>query len=1061
VSDVNDLELAVRVRVEGQQALDSTGQSVKALGATAKTESASVDVLLAGMKDLTAAVNQLTAALPAASSGLSRAGASTRALSSDAAQATQSLRGMGSEIGVNMPRFVSRFLVSLGPVAGALSAAFSVIAIVGILEMLPKLYQAIEDFGDKLGGVTERTRKQYREMLSEQDKLQQEQLSNSEKLRDLNTVGVEGSAKTALQMRNLTASAKDYGLALKDASKALAAAQATENSFSIWSPSGDRKRAEEEVDRLQAKVNRLSDETRKRLGNSPEAKTLGAEQSAKVADERRATALATVEGTKALGNSVVTENERTIKQLRELKMISAQEETDLLKSAADDKLRIEVASAQAVYNVKSRQPGVNKALLTQELNDQKALAQQRADAAKQDIDMLQRIKDQAQKEALAKSVRENERQIDDVQLSAARGTASRASGFSTRAINSNVKPGRESDAVQATYNEAIRLSDELQAKEQARIDKEQAWADAEIDALKRQDDLGKVALDREKLIADIGARRDEARIAAEEKIGDLQKKRLDENKAEAATLFDAVRGGGAGVQKYFINMAEGVEKNLFVNLLTMGKGGGAMGSITDALRGTPGQRNKDGSNSFLGDLLQGGQLGQRSALKVKTSDKPNVDTKISFGDESGSATLTPDVVTRKENTVALTALNTSVTQLTAVMQGKQPSVLNGGVAGTGSTAAVTSGGAAAASTAGSATAPSASSRGAVSAASASAASTPGSAIGSAISLLTLGSSLAAGALGNNGSPSVRVLSGPGQGKSGAIQGDLTLPQMIALGGVGASAGFGALTKAGILKPSANGGGAIGDFASGLVGGPAGGLGGVIKGWSDPNTSWSSEVGSIAGLGVGVASGVMSAIKGFSSGGARGITSGIASVAGTAAMLDPEPISKGILTAVAAVGGIVKDIFGDPKAQRGRDITNALSQEEFAMPSTVNGVQALGGAGNNLNYNKYGKLQFSPFAGYNVTDQTQYQNQLTGQYFNTPGSVSAGNYVGLPGISPSQLATNYRPAGNNGGTTINLTVHALDSQSIIDRSGDIGLAVYKELNAGGALGLRIQQTVLGA
>lgn len=214
----------------------------------------------------------------------------------------------------------------------------------------------------------------------------------------------------------------------------------------------------------------------------------------------------------------------------------------------------------------------------------------------------------------------------------------------------------------------------------------------------------------------------------------------------------------------------------------------------------------------------------------------------------------------------------------------------------------------------------------------------------------------------------------------------------------------------------------------------------------------------------MATGVMSAIKGFSQGGGRGITSGIGAVAGTAAMLDPEPISKGILTAVAAVSGIVKGIFGDPKANRERDETNTLAQNAFVAPPTINGIQALGGAGNNLNYNKYGKLELSPFAGYNVTDPTQYQNQLTGQIFTTPGSVTAGDYVGTPtAIAPTAIAPTYKAANSagNGGTTINLTVHALDSQSIMDRSSDIGMAVYKELNAGGALGLRIQQTVLGA
>jgi hypothetical protein len=290
----------------------------------------------------------------------------------------------------------------------------------------------------------------------------------------------------------------------------------------------------------------------------------------------------------------------------------------------------------------------------------------------------------------------------------------------------------------------------------------------------------------------------------------------------------------------------------------------------------------------------------------------------------------------------------------------------------------------------------------------------------------------------------------------------------------ATAGFSALGKTNIFGQlqgsSSSVANAVGDFGSGVVKGPTQGLGtynsktgqisgGIIGGWSDPNVSWGQEAGQIAGLGVSVAGGVMSAIKGFSQGGGRGITSGIASVAGTAAMLDPEPISKGILTAVAAVGGIVKDLFGDPKAERQRDMTNTLAQNAFIAPPTVNGVQSING--NNMAFNKYGKMTATAFGGYNVTDATEYQNQMTGAYFKTPGSVSNGDYIGTPNITPDQVTPSYRQASGGGGGTINLTVHALDSQSIMDRSSDIGMAIYKELNAGGALGLRIQQTVLGA
>ena len=214
MSDMNDLELAIRVRVEGQQAIDSTTNSTKALGAAAKTESGAVDLLMLEIKGLTTELSQLNAHMAAAPPHMNSIGGGAKHVASEASEARHALRGMGEEIGVSMPRFVTNFITSLGPVGPALAKAFSVVAIIGVLQMLPELYQKIEEFADKLGGVTERIRKQHEQMIEQNDKNGESMLANAEKLRSLNEVGVEGSTKVALQMRNMTASAKEYGKAL-------------------------------------------------------------------------------------------------------------------------------------------------------------------------------------------------------------------------------------------------------------------------------------------------------------------------------------------------------------------------------------------------------------------------------------------------------------------------------------------------------------------------------------------------------------------------------------------------------------------------------------------------------------------------------------------------------------------------------------------------------------------------------------------------------------------------------------------------------------------------------
>jgi len=106
-------------------------------------------------------------------------------------------------------------------------------------------------------------------------------------------------------------------------------------------------------------------------------------------------------------------------------------------------------------------------------------------------------------------------------------------------------------------------------------------------------------------------------------------------------------------------------------------------------------------------------------------------------------------------------------------------------------------------------------------------------------------------------------------------------------------------------------------------------------------------------------------------------------------------------------------------------------------------------GYNVAYDKLGRPYSTPGMGYSVSDPSTIS--FDGGYYNVPGSVTQ-NYSATP---PSA------PVPQPSGPQVSITVHALDAQSIVDRSRDIGQAVYHELQKGGALASQIQTTILGS
>lgn len=138
----------------------------------------------------------------------------------------------------------------------------------------------------------------------------------------------------------------------------------------------------------------------------------------------------------------------------------------------------------------------------------------------------------------------------------------------------------------------------------------------------------------------------------------------------------------------------------------------------------------------------------------------------------------------------------------------------------------------------------------------------------------------------------------------------------------------------------------GQFAAG-VGDPLGTLfghsGSGVFGGYDGTASGAQTAGAITGL----AAAGFAAYQGIAQiakGGAHNALGGIGTLSSTAAMLDPEPISKAILGGVAIASGLVSMVLGDPKQQRGNQIQQFIEDHAYAGPTPVSYSRDVSGAG---------------------------------------------------------------------------------------------------------------------
>lgn len=125
-----------------------------------------------------------------ASGGIDRMGYSTK-------EAREAMRGLGEEIGLHIPRFISSFVTQLGGVGPALAGAFSAVAVVGMIQVVSELPDVFDKLIGKITGWDETAKKAYDHFADENRKAIGDLESLREKQEAVGLIGLKGTSKLA------------------------------------------------------------------------------------------------------------------------------------------------------------------------------------------------------------------------------------------------------------------------------------------------------------------------------------------------------------------------------------------------------------------------------------------------------------------------------------------------------------------------------------------------------------------------------------------------------------------------------------------------------------------------------------------------------------------------------------------------------------------------------------------------------------------------------------------------------------------------------------------------
>jgi hypothetical protein len=307
----------------------------------------------ANTRELSQAVNAGATAGEQASQSFRKAAVSAHELG----EARHAIRGLGEEIGVHMPRFVSTYLASLGPVAGIMSMAFAPIAIIGVVEMLGHLPKAIQGGIDSLRGWGTAAKKEFEDSIRFTHEMQKavEDAADAEYKARM-TAGKAGAGKTAAEEvvqnhmlgealdRQTEAHTRILGLKKEihelDAKNIVSTnpvtgtARAAQQAYQWLTDNKEHEQAE----KLLEQAKKDYEEAQKAVVEAGSKRTVGIiEARPEAANEARKANEVRLEADRKYTESLISQREKSTKETYALDQMAAETEVAVLKGAAKDK----------------------------------------------------------------------------------------------------------------------------------------------------------------------------------------------------------------------------------------------------------------------------------------------------------------------------------------------------------------------------------------------------------------------------------------------------------------------------------------------------------------------------------------------------------------------------------------------------------------------------------------------------------------------------------------------------------------------------------------------------
>jgi hypothetical protein len=219
-SAAEQMKASFQAVAEAEIKAAQSSKAASALRAAALAgDKAAITEYAAALQAATAAEAELRAARMAGAGAANVATEATVRGMSQATEARHAIRGLGEEMGVHMPRFVSSYLSSLGGVQPIMAAAFSAVAVVAVVEIVGQLIGKIWEAAQAWMGYTSAAKKAYEEAVKQNADFVKDNLKNREDQRRTSEEGLSGAAKTREHTANTVKTMQDYNTELIAARK--------------------------------------------------------------------------------------------------------------------------------------------------------------------------------------------------------------------------------------------------------------------------------------------------------------------------------------------------------------------------------------------------------------------------------------------------------------------------------------------------------------------------------------------------------------------------------------------------------------------------------------------------------------------------------------------------------------------------------------------------------------------------------------------------------------------------------------------------------------------------